>query len=417
MMCCQWPKIEAGRTTLNENSFDLYGLLDSLEDMFQLKAESKGLQLIFDRSPEVPKYMRTDESKLRQVLINLLGNAIKFTQQGGVTLRVRGKTEGGSPNSQSPILSHLHFEVEDTGLGIAGDNLKKLFKPFVQMEAGRNSQQGTGLGLTISQQFVHLMGGDITVNSTLGQGTIFAFEIKISPAEVAEVQIRQLKRRVIGLELNQPRYRILVVEDKWENRLLLVKILKSLGFEVREAENGQEGVSLWETWEPHLIWMDMRMPVMNGYEATKQIKATLKGQATVIIALTASAFDEERTVVLSAGCNDFVRKPFREEVILNKMAQYLGVRYIYAQEAFQIDQIAENVDLERFSLEEVLARMPSGWVAQLHQAALCTDEKLIFSLLEQIPEESAHLTKTLADWVNNFRIDKIIDLTQPEKNG
>ena len=432
-------KIEAGRTTLNENSFDLYSLLDSIEEIFKFKAESNGLQLIFERSPEVPKYVRTDESKLRQVLINILGNAIKFTQEGGVTLRVRlgtgerglgnsfSNTQSSIPNPHyplspegpppSPIPNYLHFEVEDTGLGIAQNELENLFKPFVQTEAGRKSQQGTGLGLTISQQFVHLMGGNITVNSVLDQGTIFTFEIQISPAVVTAIETRQLKRRVVGIDPNQPKYRILVVEDKWENRLLLVKMLTSLGFQVREAVNGQQGVLVWETWEPHLIWMDMRMPVMDGYEATKQIKAHLKGQATVIIALTASAFDEERTIVLSAGCNDFVRKPFREEVILNKMAKYLGVRYIYEQQELETNEIEENSDFKLLSLEEALTQMPSGWVAQLHHAALCTDEKLIFSLLEQIPEESAHLANTLADWVNNFRIDKVIDLTQPEQNG
>ncbi|MBN4004932.1 ATP-binding protein [Nostoc sp. LPT] len=413
-------KIEAGLTTLNNNSFDLYTLLDSLEEMFQIKAESKGLQLMFERRLEVPRYVHTDESKLRQVLINLLGNAIKFTQEGGVSLRVRSEEErklqqqeGAQARKNShPSSFWLYFEVEDTGAGIAPAEIEKLFKPFVQTEAGRKSQQGTGLGLTISQQFVHLMGGSITVSSTLGQGTIFSFDLQISLAEVAEAPIRQLKRRVIGLEPNQPKYRILVVEDKWENRELLVKMLVSLGFEVRHAENGQEGVTLWESWEPQLIWMDMRMPVMDGYEATKQIRATLKGQATVIIALTASAFDEERFVVLSAGCNDFVRKPFREEVILNMMSKYLGVRYVYAEKPLQKDELTENSDLKLLSLEEMLAQMPTDWVAQLHQAALCTDEKLIFSLLEQIPEESALLTNTLSDWVNNFRIDKVIDLTQ-----
>ncbi|MEH1986219.1 extracellular solute-binding protein [Nostoc sp.] len=413
-------KIEAGLTTLNNNSFDLYTLLDSLEEMFQIKAESKGLQLMFERRPEVPRYVHTDESKLRQILINLLGNAIKFAQEGGVSLRVRMKEESKLQQQERtqviknsrPSFFWLHFEVEDTGTGIAPAEIEKLFKPFVQTKAGQKSQQGTGLGLTISQQFVHLMGGSITVSSTLGQGTIFSFDLQISLAEVAEAPIRQLKRRVIGLEPNQPKYRILVVEDKWENRELLVKMLVSLGFEVRHAENGQEGVTLWETWEPQLIWMDMRMPVMDGYEATKQIRATLKGQATVIIALTASAFDEERFVVLSAGCNDFVRKPFREEVILNMMSKYLGVRYVYEEKPLQKDEFAENSDLKILSLEEMLAQMPTEWVAQLHQAALCTDEKLIFSLLEQIPEESALLTNTLSDWVNNFRIDKVIDLTQ-----
>lgn len=421
-------KIEAGRMTLTENSFDLYSLLDSLEEMFRFKAEAKSLQLIFERSLDLPVYVHTDESKLRQILINLLGNALKFTQEGGVTLRVRTKTPNPHclvPHSQLPFIptknpefpTYLHFEIEDTGLGIAPHDFEKLFKPFMQTESGQKSQQGTGLGLTISQQFVRLMGGDITVKSTLGQGTIFSFEIQISPAEIAEVQTKQLKRRAIGLETNQPKYRILVIEDKRENRLLLVKMLSSLGFEVRAAENGLEGVSLWKSWEPHLIWMDMRMPEMDGYEATRQIRATLKGEATVIIALTASAFEEERSLILSTGCNDFVRKPFREEVILDKIAKYLGVRYVYERETPQQNQLEETSNLELLSLEEALALMPSGWLTKLHQAALCTNEKLIFNLLEEIPKESAHLANTLVNWVKNFRIDKVIDLTQPEQNG
>ncbi len=416
-------KIEAGRTTLNENGFDLYGMLDSLEEMFRQKAESKGLKLIFDRYPEVSRYVQTDESKLRQVLINLIGNAIKFTEEGGVAVRVKmgnGQTNQLTPQSgtdaprQVSTTRKLHFEVEDTGLGIAPSEMGRLFRPFVQTETGRKSQQGTGLGLTISQQFVHLMGGEIAVSSTLDRGTIFSFDIQISPMERLETQPQQKRRRVIAVAPNQPKYRILIVEDKWENRHLLFQMLTSLGFEVRGAENGLEGIHLWETWEPHLILMDMRMPVLDGYEATKQIKAHLRGQATIIIALTASAFDEERSVVLSAGCDDFVRKPFREEVILEKMAQFLGVRYVYDIKD-KVESRKGETTPSSFTLEPSSLRvMPPEWIAQLHQAALCTDEKQIFSLIEQIPEEYATLANSLVDLVENFRIDKIIDLTQAD---
>ncbi|WP_445633553.1 histidine kinase [Nostoc sp. DSM 114161] len=406
-------KIETGRITLNEDSFDLYNLLNSLEEMFRIKAESKGLQLIFEYNSEVPRYIRTDESKLRQVLINILGNAIQFTSAGYVTLRVKLVNKNRQIfQQQFSNTDYLDFEVEDTGIGISPDEIDRLFKPFVQTTAGIKSQQGTGLGLTISQKFVNLMGGNITVKSRLGQGTIFNFKIHISPAQESEIPTQQSNRQVIGLEPNQLNYRILIVEDKQENRQLLVKILAPLGFDVREAENGEEGLKLWEIWEPHLIWMDMRMPVMDGYEATKKIRANLKGQATVIIALTASAFDEERSLVLSAGCNDFVRKPFREEVIFEKMAKYLGVRYVYAADILHVKTLETNPDFELSSLKELLNQMPGEWITQLHQAALCTDEKLIFSLLEQIPPESAYLANTLTDWVNNFRIDKIIELTQ-----
>jgi two-component system sensor histidine kinase/response regulator len=412
-------KIEAGQTTLNENSFDLYRLLDAIEQMFKLKAESKGLQLTFEHSPDVPQYVRTDESKLRQVLINLLGNAIKFTSEGSVTLKVTRKKGKGKSEEDSFVLPFnfllLTFSISDTGSGIAPTEFESLFEPFVQTQTGRTSQQGTGLGLPISRQFVRLMGGKIRVNSTLGEGTTFSFDIQVNPADMAEIPPQKLTRRIIALAPNQTRYRILVVEDKWENRQLLVKLLESLGFEVREAENGKEGVAIWETWEPHLIWMDMRMPVMDGYEATKLIKSHLKGQATVIIALTATAFEETRSVILSAGCDDFVGKPFQEEAILEKMAHYLGVRYIYAEEeALPNTQSGEALNIEDGAIEAALSQMPQAWVQALHQAALCTEEKQIFNLIEQIPLEFTSLAHTLTDLVDNFRIDKIIDLTQPD---
>ncbi len=396
----EMSKIEAGRTTINENSFDIYRLLDSLEDMLRLKADTKGLQLIFERTPDVPQYIKTDESKLRQVLINLVGNAIKFTAEGGVTLR-----------SKTIDNSHLLFEIEDTGPGIDADEIDKLFEAFGQTETGRKSQQGTGLGLPISQKFVQLMGGNIRVSSILGQGTMFAFDIEISLADASEVQNNKPTRKVIGLAPEQPEYRILAVDDRLESRLLLVKLLTSLGFAVREAANGQEAIAQWESWSPHLIWMDMRMPVMDGYEATKQIKATMKGQATVIIALTASAFEEERTVVLSAGCDDFMRKPFREEILFDKMAEHLGVKYIYEEELEKSKVKSQESKVgEEESLEVYLSQMSNEWREELHQAAVECSDDLILELSEQIPEENAQLAIALKDLANNFLFDQILDL-------
>ena len=407
-------KIEAGLIGLNENDFDLYSILDTIEEMFQLKAEYQGLQLLFERTPDVPQYVRTDERKLRQVLINLLGNAIKFTQEGGVTLRVKKVMANGqgSSNYQLPITNyHLLFEVEDTGSGIAPDEMESLFQPFVQTETGRKSQQGTGLGLPISRKFVQLMGGDIKVSSTLGQGTIFRFDIQAQEADAGNIQTQKQTRRVIGLEPGQPEYRILVVDDRPANRLLLVKLLSPIGFQVREAQNGSEAIALWSDWEPHLIWMDMRMPVMNGYEATKQIKSHIKGQATAIIALTASAFEEERAIVLSAGCDDFMRKQFQENVLFEKMANYLGVRYIYEEKQ------VESVKVEKTSLAFILQpssfqTMPNEWVEKLHQAAARLDAEMISHLVAQIPEENNPLAKALLEKVNDFDFDQIVNLAQ-----
>jgi len=417
----QMSKIEAGKITLNTNSFDLYRLLDDLKAMLQLKALSKGLQLIIDCTVDVPQYVETDERKLREVLINLLGNAIKFTGKGSVTLRVRAKqgneNRSFSENSKEvqPTSYCLTFEVEDTGPGIALEERNALFTPFGQTETGRNSQEGTGLGLAISQKFVQLMGGgDITVSSTLGKGTTFAFNIQIATSSASEIQTAQETRKVIGLAPDQPDYRILIVEDNLENRLLLVKLLTSVGFSVCEAENGQEAIALLSSYSPHLILMDMRMPVMNGYEATRQIKAHLKGQATAVIALTASALEEDREAILSAGCDDFMCKPFREESLWEKIAQQLGVHYLYEESEVRGEDEAvrdESIPSDE-SLKYHLSQMPREWVEKLYQAALKGLDHVIIQLLEQIPETHVPLANTLEDWANNFLFDRVIDLIQ-----
>lgn len=420
----QMSKIEAGRITLNINSFDLYRLLNDIKAMLQLKTTSKGLRLIIDCAPEVPQYIQTDERKLCEVLINLLGNAIKFTEKGSVTLRVRGGLVNGDDwkrgvreiNNYSTNLaassSLITFEVEDTGLGIAPEEKSKLFTAFGQTETGRNSQEGTGLGLAISQKFVQLMGGDIAVSSTLGKGTIFAFNIQAATSSALEIKTPQETRKVIGLAPNQRDYRILIVEDNQDNRLLLVKLLTAVGFGVREAKNGQEAVELWASYCPDLILMDMRMPVMNGYEATTEIKKHLQGQATTVIALTASALEEERVVIISAGCDDFMRKPFQEEVLWEKIAQYLGVQYLYEEGTKSGAKRTQELSINSHSLEFHLSQMPREWVEKLHQAALKCLDHLIIELVKEIPETHAPLANTLEDWAINFIFDQIIDLIQ-----
>src|SRR5919202_1569996 len=331
-------KIEAGRATLNETAFDLYYLLADLQNMFQLKADSKGLQLLFNRTPDVPQYVRTDEVKLRQVLINLLSNAIKFTKAGTVSVRVSSAidnrswvmgNEQESTNHPLPITHYpLHFEIEDTGSGIAQEELDKLFQPFVQTKTGQQLQEGTRLELTIARSFVQLMGGEIIVSSLVGKGSVFKFDIKLSVVETADIKSQQPTRRVLTLEPNQPSYRILIADDALENRQLLIKLLSPLGFELWEGSNGVEAIEIWEKYCPHLIFMDMRMPMMDGYEATKQIRLRERnrkdeqvkiqtGQATAIVAVTAHMLEKERTTAFNVGCDDFIHKPFQEADIFD----------------------------------------------------------------------------------------------------
>jgi signal transduction histidine kinase/FixJ family two-component response regulator len=414
----EMSKIEAGQHTLHEENFDLYYMLHGLEDMFRLRASDKKLTLLFDLAEDIPQYVRTDPNKLRQVLINLLGNAVKFTHEGGVTLRCRSAPLALPEDENLAIEkgARLFFEVEDTGPGIAETELKDLFEAFKQTATGRQTQEGSGLGLAISHMFVHLLGGELTVVSAVDQGSVFQCDIPVQCAAVTEVPVRQPRQRVIGLEPGQLSYRILIVEDRLENRRLLVKLLESIGFEVREAVNGQEGVEIWEAWEPHLVWMDMRMPVMDGYEATKRIKSTTKGQATVVVALTASVFEEQRTVVLSAGCDDFVRKPFRDKDIFDVLHRHLGVRFLYAGQD-QETATPRHDGMSTGLTPTALRTLPAQWLSDLHQAAQRADMDSMLNLLTAIETDYAPLAQELQTLIQDFRLDEIIALTDTEEQS
>jgi PAS domain S-box-containing protein len=398
-------KIEAGKMTLQETTCDLAELLNWLHQIFEMQATSKGLQLVFD-SHDLPRYVQTDESKLRQVLMNLLGNAIKFTQTGGVTLRAIAHWETSSEPRTFPQQLMLSFAVEDTGPGIAPTEFRTLFEPFVQTETGRNSEEGTGLGLPISQKFIRLMGGELGVESQLGKGALFKFEIPVAAVTVDNADVSIPCQSIVGLEAGQPIYRILVAEDKLENRRVLMDLLTSIGFEVREAVNGREAIALWQTWQPDLIWMDLQMPEIDGLQATQQIKASSLTDAPVIIAVTGNAFEEDRIAALSAGCDDFVRKPIQTKIIFDKMAEHLGVRY-------RCTDVTKRQQVDRELLTRAdFAVMPVEWIEQLHQAASNVSAKQILKLVEQIPSSQAKLADAIAQLVRNFQFEHLIELTQ-----
>ncbi|WP_442946504.1 ATP-binding protein [Nostoc sp. 'Peltigera malacea cyanobiont' DB3992] len=454
----EMSKIEAGRITLNLNSFDLIRLLENLEEMLRFRATSKGLELVFEYTSHLPQYIQVDESKLRQVLLNLLGNAIKFTDTGRVTLRVgmgeqggstslreaaptatlsdRGAGEQGSrgageqgriinPQCPMPNAQSLTFEVQDTGRGIASQEIDLLFEAFGQTETGRKSQQGTGLGLAISRKYVQLMGGDISVTSTIGEGSKFTFDIQIGLAIASEIQIEQTRPQVISLAPAQSEYRILVVDDSTDSRLVLKKILTSIGFAVQEAINGIEAIALWQTWQPHLILMDMRMPIMDGYEATRVIKtreetsiqnteSQIPNWKTIIIALTANAFEEQREAIIKAGCDDYINKPFREEELLEKLSEYLGVQYIYQEESYQLTNLKQQRPKSMLTIADLvnlLSEMSPEWVKQVYTAAAQCSDDLILELIEQIPSENAVLQNFIKNLAHDFQFEKIMELT------
>ena len=398
-----FAKIEAGKTTLNEKDFDLHQLLDDLEDMLHLRAENDGLELIFDRAEDLPRYIYGDGVKLRQILLNLLSNAIKFTETGGIVLRVNSIFNDQTGNYI------LDFNINDTGVGMAPDELSQLFTAFTQTQSGQTAQEGTGLGLVISQQFVNLMGGNITVTSELGKGTTFQFAIPVKAGKQINPNKNFPEKRVLALAPNQGIYRILAVDDKVINCELLTRLLIPLGFDLKQANNGQEAIKIRDEWQPHLIFMDMRMPIMDGYEATKYIKGHVKGSATAIIALTASVLEEEKAIVLSAGCDDFIRKPFQVNTILNILQKYLGVEYIYE----------ENVETEEDShspvalTSDLLKIMPTGWLNKLLQSSIAGDDQQALIIIKEIAETHPDIVKVLNQLVYEYQFERIINLIEP----
>ncbi|MEM7347111.1 MAG: ATP-binding protein, partial [Chloroflexota bacterium] len=404
----EMSKIEAGRIELNEYTFNLHQMLDNLHDMFRLRGEEKGITLTCDYS-NVPSYIYADEGKLRQVLINLLGNAIKFTEKGYINISV-------SLNKANTQTNSLHFEVMDSGSGIDKEELETLFEPFTQSRLKPIAQEGTGLGLAITQQFIDLMEGQINVDSTIGEGTSFSFDIpcKLAPAE--EIGQMTQNKVAIGLAPNQDNYRILVAEDKFENRKLLVEFLTQLGFSVQEAANGQEAIDIWQVWHPHLIWMDMRMPVMDGYTATKSIKTgNQTAPPPIIIALTANAFTEDKAQFLSLGCDDFLRKPIRLEQIVEKMTHHLDVKFLYEDDD-SVNQIEKRRSANPPELTpNQVATIPATLQTDLRNATLMGNFEKLLQIVGQIRSYDHSLADQLTELVNSFEFDKILTLLSEEE--
>ncbi|MGE0086422.1 MAG: PAS domain S-box protein [Desulfococcaceae bacterium] len=398
----EMSKIETGSVYLCEEDFNLHQLLDFLESMYAFRAREKGIGLRFELSPGVPGFIRSDEQKLRQVIFNLLSNAIRFTSQGHVLLRIGYEDKD----------SRLSVAVEDTGAGISPDEMHLLFQPFGQTETGRKSTEGTGLGLPISKKYIELMHGEIFAESQPGKGSIFRFHIRAVRAEKAKFPGKTQKGRVIGLAPGQPVYRILLAEDNEDNRSLMGSLLQSAGFEVCKAENGQEALELWKAASPHLILMDMRMPVMDGYEAVKIIRNSENSASQIpVIAVTAYAFEEDRNAVIAAGCSDFIRKPFSESELFEKIDFYLGVSYIYEEAPVQEKTV--RTELKPGDLPD----LPGEWLAEFRHAAMRGNSKALLELVSQIQKEHSAAAEGLTALVHKYKFKKIADLIQAKEKG
>ncbi|HEY9703862.1 MAG TPA: ATP-binding protein, partial [Allocoleopsis sp.] len=342
--------------------------------------------------------------KLRQILINLLNNAIKFTQKGSISVEIKPEN---MPTKNDNNQINLTFIVTDTGEGIAEEEMSNLFQVFSQTSTEKNAHEGTGLGLAISKKFVELMEGDIRVKSQVGTGTSFSLTIPVILVNSAQVEIRLNQAPIMGLEPDQPSYKILIVDDQYHNRLLLIKMLKPLGFLLQEASNGEEAIALYQIWQPDVIFMDLKMPFLDGYAATKQIKTLSENheKSPIIIAISASVLEEEQAEILNLGCDDFIRKPFPETTIFNSLQKHLGLRYIYGEITPQTQTISpDNL------ISADLDILPEKWRSQLNYAVQIGDIMIMLQLLDEIRPEHEDLAKALGCLIDNYEYNKLLDL-------
>lgn len=394
----EMSKIEAGRTTLNLSTFDLPVLLKDLEMMFRVRTDEKKLSFSVELIGDVPQYIVSDINKLRQVFINVLGNAVKFTEQGGIGVRVQADRQSAGPS--------LRVEIEDTGPGISAEEQDKLFRHFEQTKTGQQTGTGTGLGLAISREFVRLMGGAISVSSQVGQGSVFVIDLPLNEGEAQAVQAKEKPRQVLTLQPRQAPCRVLIADDIDDNRQLLAQLLTPVGFEIRLATNGEEAIQEFERWRPHLILMDFRMPVMDGLEAIRRIRAMPDGKEPKIIAVTASAMDENRQELLAIGADDFISKPFRELDLFQKIHTHVGVEYVYVGVAVDDTDPETAADLTPLSL----AGLPQDLMEALREAVIRAD---LDELLEQIDKVEAQLPRVaqkLRRLAEQFEYQTLLDL-------
>ena len=404
-------KIEAGRIALNTSTFDLHNMLTGIEGIFTGRIEEKDVQLIFEKDEALPQFITADQGKVRQVLINLLGNALKFTEKGSISLRASLVQASQPAISDDVTEDHtemlLRFEVTDTGIGIAKEDFSKIFNPFEQAKDGASKEGSTGLGLSISQRYAQLMGGNITFTSERGVGTTFCVEIKAQAGKKEDEETAQLLPAVLSLAPDQPEIRVLVVDDIASNRLLLSKILSSVGFKVREAENGKIAMDIYHEWRPQLLLLDVKMPVMGGDEVTKRIRAMKEGKDVTIIIVSASVFGQQRQQLLDSGANAYLGKPVKEELLFTEIQRHMNVRYLYQE---------EGADSERQKItKEDISELPESLRKAFGEAILVGDIGQLGELAAEACNHNAIIGAALNVMVEKFDLKSIQKLFTEER--
>ncbi len=380
-------RIEANRVAIDSNPFDLFDLLESVQEMVQVRVQDKGLVFLVEHATPLPPLVEGDAHRLKQVLLNLLGNAVKYTDTGCIQLRV-GRGDG----------DRVCFQIFDTGLGIRAEDQPRLFHAFYQTREGIAKGEGTGLGLTISAEYTKLMGGQLEVRSVSGQGSVFTLTLPL-PECISTTVTENQTCMVTRLVPEHEGIKVLVADDKPDNLELVTLLLTTVGFAVRTANNGKEAVEIFTQWQPRFIWMDMRMPVMDGYEATRQIRQLPDGDQVRIAALTAGVFEEDRKEILLAGCDAMVKKPLEEEQLFAVMAELLGVRYLYGRDKAHAVP-AGDLDL---------SILPPQTIAELLAAAEMLDSEMVVNIIQQLRAPHPALAAELKTLAKTFRFDRIAD--------
>lgn len=389
-------KIESGKFEMEPSDFDLGELINNTIAMLRVRAEAKNIKIELDQSSSFPRYVNTDPAKLRQIIINLVGNAIKFTGEGLISIKLGTQSLETEQNRR-----RLFFEISDTGIGISPGDIERIFQPFAQI----GYHEGTGLGLPITMRYVELLGGTISVASEPGRGSTFSFTISYNSVDHNNIQITPASAgRVIGIE-NASNYRILIVEDQMENRMLLRNLLSPFGFQISEAADGREGIQIFEQWRPHLIFIDRRMPVMDGLQAVSDIRKISAPVRPAIIAVTAHAFKEERQEMLDAGCDGFIAKPFTAEDIFFSLENYLHVNLIRAEDNAQGTPCAPPD-------RAALAGLPQPLRLDLEAALVRLDIDLIGELIKKIAALNPDLGNTLEQVAGRFDFKPILKTLQ-----
>lgn len=391
-------KVETGKIELYPMDINFQEFIENLVELFQIRAQQKNIAFNYEPLSYLPLGVRVDDKRLRQILVNLLGNAIKFTQKGGVTLKV-GYNEG-----------KFLFWIEDTGIGITSEDTERIFQPFQQIGNSLQKAEGTGLGLSITKRLVEMMGGKLHVSSQLGKGSLFWVELTLS--DVSHL-LKKENNKTLGIisGFKGERRKILVIDDKKENCSVMVSLLAPLGFELIEAANGFEGIQRAQAHHPDLILIDLVMPIMDGFEAVRRLRKIPDFKDTPIVASSASVFDLQQRDSITAGCNDFIPKPVNMDDLLLVLGKLLKLDWIYEE---GLTKSAEKMEKPN-SLDQSLVGPSPGKAAVLLDLALMGDIGGILKKLSLLEKEDSKL-KPFVDQISklakNFEEEKICMLLE-----